>query len=166
MRYPLAILLRLLALGGAQARALPGVSNALGASVPALDFTHISDYPLDDPLNTGLAKRVAAGVSPPPRPPPTTHPTNNNGKPGSRPRLGRPNANEEPESAAMAIERTSLLDTSDIIKVSPCSAAKRDLDPLEFSQVVHKRMSGQDKALTWEEWQQGKGAPVAGMSTC
>jgi hypothetical protein len=96
MRYALVTHLGLFALDEVQARALPtgdNAGNALTKRAAELDFTHISDYHLDDPRNNGLAnpflksdsprrrdlsyrwneltKRFAA---PPPRPPPKAPP--------------------------------------------------------------------------------------------
>jgi hypothetical protein len=178
MRYATVTLLGLLAMGGMQALALPGASNALSKRATVLDFNHISDYPLGDPRNNGLAKpepasdlarrddysvpdtpedklmrRVASGGAPPPKPPPPSPPNINNGRPVNRPRPGRPNLNEEPETVAMAIERIDLADTSDIIRTTPCGgAAKRSIGDQEANEPWHKRMSGQDKAFTWQEW--------------
>lgn len=157
MRYTLAALIGLIALGGVQARALPGISNDPGIRAPEFDLTHISDDPLDELRNNWLTKRFAAGVTPP-RPSlpkaPSNHPVGNGGS-ANRLRQGRPNAEEEPDGVAMAIERADLSQTSDIVKIKPCAAAKRGLEELEFNTPVEKRMSGEEQALTWEEWQQG-----------
>lgn len=180
MRCILAIFLGLVALGQVQARAVSSDGLTLSKRTAELDYTHLSDYPLDDARNDGLTQRspevedsslsehalndlpkqrlairIAAGGTPPvpkPAPPPQIPGL---GKPGSRLRTGRPNANEEPDNVAMAIERVDLSDTSDIVKVSPCGAAKRGLEDLELDGTLRPRMSGDEKALTWDEWQEG-----------
>ncbi|KAF2869662.1 hypothetical protein BDV95DRAFT_546738 [Massariosphaeria phaeospora] len=174
MRHVLATILGLIALGGVQARALQGANDALDERAPKVDFTHISDYPLDDPRNDGLAERspkvdfthisdyplddprndgLAKRVTPNPRP--AKPPAGYRPASGTKPRPGRPNGNEEPEGPSMAIERGALYDSSDIKRVTPCGNAKRGLEELEFNSQLDKRMSGQEKALTYPEWIQG-----------
>jgi hypothetical protein len=166
--------LGLVALGGVQPRALLANDLALGQRSTELDYTHLSDYPLDDPRNDGLAQRspavagdllggsdasklalavrIAARAAPPPRPKPVTPNRPGLGRPGNRPRPGRPNAKEEPDNAFMAIERAALSDTSDIVRTSPCGAAKRSLKDAALGSSLRGRMSGDEKVYTLAEW--------------
>lgn len=172
MRYALTVLIGHALISGIHARALTSVDYSLDRSTTKfdlrhiaensfydvhndefskrtieLDSNHIEDHTVNDLRGNGLAKRAS------PSRPSNQRPTNN------RPKPGRPGAGEELESAEMALERTSLSDTSDLVQVAPCGGAKRDLKGVGFHIPLKQRMSGQELALTWEEWKVGMSAP-------
>ncbi|EAT85244.2 hypothetical protein SNOG_07778 [Parastagonospora nodorum SN15] len=161
MRGILPAILGLVALSGAQARALPGNGPALEQRAAELDYTHLSDYALDDVRNNGFAQRspatagdlLGAGdeskrmlavrvAAPPAAPRPATPPKPN---PNSRPRLGQSGSEDAPEEAFMALERSAAKDTSDIVRALPCRDAKRSLEYTKLGNTLSGRMSGDDK---------------------
>ncbi|KAF2118998.1 hypothetical protein BDV96DRAFT_596795 [Lophiotrema nucula] len=130
MRHVLAALMGLIALGGVQARSLPGMENTLGKRAPEFEF---------NPGNE-IAKRLAAPPGSIPRPP--TRPQPARPPPGTRP-VGGSTRDDE-------VEQNDLADTSDVISMSPCGAAKRGLEELELSAPFDRRMSSQEMALPWD----------------
>lgn len=150
MRYALAALMGLIALGGIQARALPGVSNALDTRAPELDFT-----PVDNALSDELTKRVttgAPGARPPPvtRPPPTRPGSTRTGN--TRTGNGRTSSQRPGSPEDDGTELSDLEDETDVITTKPCGAAKRGLSDL-FDAPFIKRMSGTAYALDWPGWE-------------
>lgn len=65
----------------------------------------------------------------------------------------RPVGLPKPTNLRDSIDRLSKNDRSDWVVRARCGKSKRDLMAL-----FHKRMSGDDKTLTWDEWQEGIGA--------
>ncbi|KAF1967327.1 hypothetical protein BU23DRAFT_573348 [Bimuria novae-zelandiae CBS 107.79] len=138
MRYSLAALMGLMALGIVQGRIVTGADNTLDKRAPELDLNHITDIPANDPSNYGLTKRVAAGGSPRP------------GRFNRRPSGGDPQERYNPK----LFEVNDLADISDLEDAEPCTgSAKRDLKELQFDAVLDKRMSPVGKAVTWKEWE-------------
>ncbi|KAH4226076.1 hypothetical protein HBI06_111180 [Parastagonospora nodorum] len=168
MRGILPAILGLVALSGAHARALPGNGPALEQLAAELDYTHLSDYPLDDVRNNGFAQRSPATASdllgagdeskrmlairvaaPPAAPRPATPPRPN---PNSRPRPGQPDSEDLSDKPSMALERSALKDTSDFVKKLPCGHAKRSFELTELGNTLTKRMSGDEKVYTLQQW--------------
>jgi len=121
MRGILPAILGLVTLSVVHARALPVVASALEQRAADLDYTHLSDYPLDDPRNDGLAKRspatdddlLEAGDSsanilanreaaPPAAPRPASP---HKPRPNNKPRPGQPGLQDEIEEEFTAFER-------------------------------------------------------------
>lgn len=121
MRGILPTIIGLVALGGVHARALPRNGPALEQRAAELDYTHLSDYPLDDVRNNGFAQRSPGTASdllgasdapkrklairmaaPPAAPKPASPPKP---RPNNKPRPGQPGSEDEIEEAFTALER-------------------------------------------------------------
>jgi hypothetical protein len=177
MRGILPAILGLVALGGAHARALHGSGLALEQRAAELDYTHLSDYPLDDVRNDGFAQRsltttgdllVVSGtpkrtldirMAAPPAAPKPASPAPRP-RPNNRPRPGQPGSEDAPEEAFMALERSAAKDTSDIVRALPCRDAKRSLEYTKLGNTLSGRMSGDDKVYTLSEWMDCRVFPI------